>query len=233
MNLKHWAIAAACIAVIGIPASAGWKVEGAETYEPPNPPSATVSISNTRTFDAAPDAVWKAAVAHLSATSFALDQVAKESSLITLSFSVADPEKVLDCGQVHDWVSNMRGKREYRFAGSQALAQYELFGKGSIWAVTRTVTVQGKVNVFFADAGTPESPKVTVRVTARFVPERKAEAHFPLDYQKPEYDTVVGAVTTGEEGKMGGVTCYSTYSLEKSILDGIASSLPTPTTPTP
>jgi hypothetical protein len=65
------------------------------TYTPPTPrPPLDLTVVSSRGFDH----TWDALVNYASATRFSIDEFEKDSGLLTLSDSPADPQSVVDCG---------------------------------------------------------------------------------------------------------------------------------------
>ena len=68
-------------------------------YTPPEPrPAVTVELISNSDFES----TWSALIEYTASTSFSIDEFERESGLMTLSFSTADPKTIVDvveCGQ--------------------------------------------------------------------------------------------------------------------------------------
>ena len=69
------------------------------TYVPPVP--FTESGANVIKVDKPFDEVWEALIEYSSKSFFAIKNFEKESGLLTLSFGLSEPEKYVDCGEIH------------------------------------------------------------------------------------------------------------------------------------
>lgn len=226
--------AAAVVGVIAIfavanPVSAGWRVEGAGKYIAPTPVPQSAAI-NSRELDVSRDAAWTALVSYMSRASFAIDQVSKESGLLTIKFSAPDPTVLVNCGTITSWVSNLRGRRDYSFEGASANETYETFERGTLFGIDRTVRLSGGVNIFIVAAS---DDRAIVRVNARYALQKHIVLHDVATEMlgrggRTVLDSTI-AFNTGEEGIDDGAAratrCVGTFSLERQILDGITAEI--------
>lgn len=221
-------------AVLATPGLATAKLlDGGASY---TPPTTSLQIENSRDLALPYDAAWRAVVAHLAETSFVIDNIDKDSGLITVSFSVSDPRAAVDCGQWSYWVKNMRGRRDYNNEGAAPFAAYELLDNRTLVNVERSVSLSGKFNILVT-APTDKSSKV--KVTARFVHSvslKVAPLILDRNFRRVEPRTFTDSMgfNSGQEAQLpGGQTkCRSNGSLEKQVLDGISASLPDIVLPT-
>lgn len=201
-------------------------VDGGANY---TPPTTSLQVKNTRDLAAPYDKAWRSVVAHLSDTSFVIDNIDKDSGLITVSFSVADPRTAVDCGQWAFWVKNLRGRRDYSVDGAAPYAKYEYLNDGTLTNIERSTTLSGKLNILVT---APTDTASKVKVTARFVQSmslKVAPLLFDSNFRRVEPRTFTESVgfTTGEEAQIpdGQTICRSNGQLEKQILDGISTAL--------
>src|SRR5690606_5436389 len=61
-------------------------------------PASEYSINKTRNVKLGFDEAWDAAVYSLSSTFYTINNIAKESRIINVSFRLSDPKKYIDCG---------------------------------------------------------------------------------------------------------------------------------------
>ena len=193
-------------------------------------PTASLQVDNARELVVPYDKAWKAVVAHLSDTSFVIDNIDKDSGLITVSFSVSDPRTAVDCGQWSYWVKNLRGRRDYNNEAAAPYAKYELLLDGNLATVERSTTLSGKFNILVT---APTEITSKVKVTARFVQSvslKISPLMLDMNFRRVEPRTFTESVgfNTGQEAQIpGGQTlCRSKGHLEKEILDGISNALP-------
>lgn len=208
------------------PAYGGWRIEGGHSYKEPEKPSAEVRAA---TLEASRDAVWTATVSYLSQTAFAIDQLSKESGLLSIKFSEPDPRRVIDCGVYSTWVSNMRGRRDYSIDGAQPQAMFEEFGQGKIFGIERTVTLTGVVNIFVLAV---DSSHTSVRINVRYVAQKRNVVHDRaaeiVDRASPAVLSSAIMFNSGEVGvddNGSGTKCVSRFAIEKQLLEGITAEL--------
>lgn len=198
-------------------------LDGGANY---TPPSTTLQVDNARDFSAPYDKTWKAVVAHLSDTSFVIDNIDKDSGLITVSFSVSDPRTAVDCGGWTYWVKNLRGRRDYNNDAAAPYAQYEVLQSGTLTNIERSAALAGKFNILVTS---PTEQTSRVKVTARFVQNLSfkvtplaLDSNFrrvgPLTFNES-----IG-FNTGQEGQISGgqTVCRSKGKLESEVLDGVS-----------
>jgi hypothetical protein len=131
-------------------AIAGGVLSGcASSYQAPASPP---TISNEKIVALPFDDAWDRLVDHVSESFFVIDNVAKESGLLTLSYSVDRPSRLIDCGHVTK-PGNLAGG-----AWDGPYADY--------LATRGNARLGGKMNVLVkrVDGGSTK-----VRVTARYV----------------------------------------------------------------
>ena len=221
--MKNATIAFVCMTFL-VPSVASAKlVDGGASYVPPTAP---LKVDNAREFSVPYDKAWKAVVAHLSETSFVIDNIDKDSGLITVSFSVSDPRTAVDCGQWSYWVKNLRGRRDYSNEGAAPYAKYEFLQDGTLTNIERSVALSGKFNILVTS---PTDSTSRVKVTARFVQSitlKVAPLAVDMNFQRvaPRTFTESMGFTTGQEAQIpGGQTiCRSNAKFELQILDSIS-----------
>jgi hypothetical protein len=213
--------------IVSVPLGAGWRVEGDTSYKPPAQP--LTPPEKSAKFDAPRDLVWTAVVSYLSQTAFAIDQISKESGLISIKFSEPDPRRAIDCGVLTTWVSNMRGRRDYTVEGAQPQAEFEEYGKGKLVGIERTVSLSGVINIFVLAV---DEVHTTVRVNVRYVAQKRNVVHDRaaeiVDHAAPAVLSSTVAFNSGEIGEddNGSPTrCVSRFTIEKQILSGVAADL--------
>ena len=86
-------------------------------YAPPS--RAIAQNANVKVIKRSRDDVWSAAVPALGKQFFVINNIEKASGLMNVSYN-GDPEKYIDCGRITSYVKNLRGERNYEFAGAKA-----------------------------------------------------------------------------------------------------------------
>jgi hypothetical protein len=116
-------------------------------------PTAAPKRDNERVVPLGFDAAWTRLIDHASQTFFVIDNVAKESGLLTLSFGSDNPAKFIDCGQVKAaWTAASGG------GWTGPYAEYARIYLGG--------TLTGKMNILLQEV---DANSTKLRVTARYV----------------------------------------------------------------
>ena len=185
--------------------------------------------ANTMVYNSNINKVWDAAIKSIGEKFFVLDNIQKDSKIITLSYSVSDPAAYIDCGQVTAETKGASNSGTYTYQGAQAEAVYYI-GDPNIphpQPVRRTARLEGKVNIIFVEEG---KDKTKVTVNTRYVMSVKFESRrwVPAGYFMPVSESRNVTFNTGQEGVGEGgsnLRCVTKYTLEKSILEGIKDKL--------
>ena len=215
----------AILLLVCVSAHAGWRIEGETKYKPPESVTGQAA-SRVLDLEASRDTVWMATVSYISQTSFAIDQISKDSGLVSIKFSEADPRRVIDCGILDLWVSNLRGRRTYTVEGAQPQALFEEYAKGKILGVERSVALTGVINIFVISI---DQTHTSVRLNVRYVVAKRNVIHDVaaemLGNVPPTVLTSSIAFNSGEVGSDDGgsaTKCASRFVLERQLLEGIA-----------
>ena len=194
-------------------------------------PPPTYQPENTMTYDADLDRTWEAAIKSISEKFFVLDNIQKDSRILTLTFSAQNPNDYIDCGTVTYTLSGgASGNGPTTFPG--AIANIPLSapdGTPHPKPGVRTARLEGKINIVLS----PEGKNMTrATVNVRYVMSLKYEGqryvHVGWNGMMMPYTTSsVMGFTTGQEGvsDSGILHCVTRYTLEKMILDGIKTKL--------
>ena len=182
---------------------------------------------NTMVYNSNVNKVWDAAIKSIGEKFFVLDNIQKDSKIITLSFGADNPDNYIDCGRVTVDTKGMSNSGTYSYAGAQAMATYYVADPGMPHPqpVTRTARLEGKANIVFAEEG---KDKTRVTVNARYVLAVKFEGQRLVvgawtSYLMPTSNSRAASFNTGQEGTLEGtpLRCVTRYTLEKTILEGI------------
>lgn len=181
--------------------------------------------STTRIFNASYDKVWKAAVDSIGKSFFVLENIEKDSGIMSLSFSSKNPSDFIDCGTTVD-SGKLHGK-DYSLSYSNTDTHLMK------WLTLNDIPVQcarglkfnGKSNIIVNKISTD---KTSVNVNTRYIVALTYTCSLPYQVgfntfykeQSVNYEMVF---TGNERGtfEQGGMSCVSKKTLEKNILDNI------------
>lgn len=196
-------------------------VAGNTAYTPPPAPTPSTP-SNIRAFDTPIDRVWQALSSYASQNFFVVDNIEKDSYFMNLSFSAADPTEYIDCGRITSSVKNLRGERTYDFESAKASQQFEASEGGNLYGISRTVQLNGKINVFLTKL---TDSTTSGRVNVRYVVTRQVQVRDVMGKEAPP-TTITFSFSSGGRGSGELMQCQPKNVLEASILDGISAALP-------
>lgn len=207
----------ASIMMIGLTGCAGRIAYTPPAVQPPSMDNKTVA----RSFDR----VWKDSTDALARGPWVIESQDRNTGLIVLRFA-GNPEKYLDCGIVDSSVSNPRPgapfTREYRFPGASPQQTYEQIVYGNIYDVTRTVGLNGAINVLFERLGRQST---RASVNAQYEVTRTANiSNTPTGrFYAPIKDSV--SFSSHSQGTLPGpgraTQCVATGQLEREVLAAI------------
>lgn len=180
--------------------------------------------STTRIFDAPYDKVWKAAVDSIGKSFFVLENIEKDSGIMSLSFSSKNPSDFIDCGTTFE-SGKLHGK-DYSLTYDNTdtqLIKWITINDIPIQG-NRTLNLNGKSNIIINKIS---SNKTSVSINTRYVVSLNYV--YSLPYQVgfntfyKEHAVNYEMVFTGSEKGIfkRGMTCVSKKTLEKNILDNI------------
>lgn len=200
------------------------------------PPADYANEPFSRVYDAPLNKVWAAAIASISEDFFVLDNIEKDSHIITLSFSSQNPEQFIDCGQ--RIITNTGGMSKSGTQYVNFAKQHESFylsdGTPHPKEAVSNSNLTGKANIVFTALS---NSKTKVTINARYVLSGTitAQQFIPVGlngYMQTVSENYSATFNTNQDGKLasssfgsGSATCKSRRVLEKSILDGIQKKL--------
>ena len=194
------------------------------------PPQTNVE-KNTRIFNGNIEKVWDATIKAVGESFFVIDNIERDSKIITLSFSVQNPNDFIDCGIINITNSSgMSGRGTTSIQGAQATATYlATDGTPHPKPTLRTTTLSGKSNIILSREG---SNSTNVKVVTRYalLVNHEGSKWIPVGfggYSQPMQSSQSVAFNTGEigTGSKGQLQCTSRYTLEDTLLDLIAKKL--------
>ena len=189
-------------------------------------PTVDTKKQNSRVFNKPLAMVWDAAIKSIGEDFFVLDNIEKDSKIITLSYSVDNPANYIDCGTVTVTTSGgASGNGAFTHGYADRFVSYN-HGEGLYphpSSIARKAALDGKANIIFTEEG-PNQTRVTIN--ARYI--------LGVNFEVVRFDgmtsTRVSNITfnTGQEGigATGEARCRTKFVLEQGILDGIGVRLP-------
>lgn len=187
-------------------------VSSDRNYAPPRAPA--TATQNFKEVERPKEEIWSALVAGLGSQFFVINNMDKASGFINVSYS-GDPEKYVDGGELYFKVENMRGPREYRFPGSRADAQYEVFQNGILMGITRRLSLDGRMNVVVSE---PSPGRTRVTVNTRYVITLNATSQNAMGQPMMPHTQTISFDTGGEAKLTGGTTFRPTGAFEAAVL---------------
>ena len=183
---------------------------GTLAYTPPNAPAPTGS---TLLLAKRPDEVWQWVVSTAHRVGFIVERLDNAGGVIELSYR-GNPEPYVDCGRVVSQVSNLRGKRTYRFPAAASFVEYEFMTGQEIVVIDRSMQLESQVSVRIAARG-PNETHVWTRaryLLKRILVVRDTEGRSRTTTQAVQFDSGQSAAFAGA------VTCVATGRLEQAAL---------------
>ena len=164
---------------------------------------------------------WDVYVAELSKTFFVINNIAKESRIINVSFSTNTPSEYIDCGYSNRTFNHyLTGEKsfDYKFADTSHY-QEEIEDTNLIRTIIRITSLNGRINIFMA----PKGDQTLLRANALYnwsvnLSSRQMSAG-PLVYQG-KIALALSSRKSGEREYQGEkIQCRAKGTLEKSLLE--------------
>ena len=160
--------------------------------------------------------VWENTVENLTKSFFVINNIAKESNIINVSFSINNnTKKYIDCGYttltVNDEVNLVNQSTSY--------ATYPFVYKASpvdiyVGRGERTQSLDGRINLFIKKL---ENKTTVYRVNIRYILKRNLKRYTREGHQYLNENRTV-SFNSGDEGSFGKLRCRSTGALERQML---------------
>lgn len=188
-------------------------------------PPSEYDVQETKIYNKPYDSVWKAVVQSIGSSYFVLENIEKDSGILSLSFSAQTPDDIIDCGMIEETGTVYMKKYELKYKGTaNNITKTVLTDNGLTGTALRKFSVSGKSNILVKSVGS-KSTQVTVKT--RYVVELKYNVL--LQGALAPIQTHNSMQFTGKEigtfNVPGSMTCRSKGTLERSIFDGIEKSL--------
>lgn len=179
-------------------------------------------IKNTRVYNKGYDEVWKATVDSIATNFWSIDNVQKDSGIITISFATDEASRWVDCGMMHHVVT--QGVQDITYSMTDPnVALKQAVGGGNVWDVVRTVRLIAKSNIIVKKEGSSKT-RVTINTNYNLVCKYGAPLITPLvgaPFYFGQPTTSSQNFTTIKEGRDNEQICRSKNTLEENILDAI------------
>lgn len=215
--------------VMALGAGCGAKID--TTITPPS----EHAVANSRTFNASYDKVWKATIASIGESFFVLENIEKDSGILSLSFSVKTPNDYIDCGSLSE-SGNLEGGKKYDnfFLGAETPVTRFIAFNGQSAPCYREVSLSGKSNIIVEKTG---KNSTTVKVNTRYVVDLTNNVTYLIMLNAFQSVSRTEAIknqmvfTSHETGifsnmpKENSMQCRSRFTLEQQILDAIQEKL--------
>lgn len=181
-------------------------------------------IQETKIYRKPYDKVWKAVVESIGSSYFVLENIEKDSGILSLSFSTQTPKDLIDCGTVIETGTIQMQKYSLTYDGTETNLVKKLVTKNGIPGESlRKFSLSGKANVLVQSVGKNET-KVTVKT--RYVVEL-GYTHYIQGALAPVKTLNTMHFTGKETGQFDtnmnipSLQCRSKGTLEMSIFNGI------------
>ncbi len=183
-------------------------------YTEPTPAKYDTSININKPIEQ----VWAKLIPALSKSFFVVNNIDKQSGFINVSYS-GDPEKYIDCGNIHYEVTNAAGSRTYDFPGARASARYETMNVNApipLWRHNRTMGLDGRINIVLEIA--PESGTM-ITVNAKYVVAKSINSVAASGQTNSMNETISFNSNGGTRFPQGQTYCVATGKMESDLLE--------------
>ena len=196
-------------------------------------PPSEHAVVNSRTFNAPYDKVWKATITSIGESFFVLENIEKDSGILSLSFSVKKPNDYIDCGSISESGNlNLREKYSNFFLGAETPVKRFVEFNGQAVPCYREIFLSGKSNIIVERTG---KNSTNVKVNTRYIVDLVNNVTYfvPINAYRGVHRTEAVknqmAFTSHEIGSFSnyetGLKCRSRFTLEQQILDAIEAKL--------
>ncbi len=200
---------------------------GTYKYTKPIPPK---KIPNSCVVNKDIETVWKDTINYVGSTAYVIDNIARDSYIITLSFTEDKTDQYINCGSCEFSVKGLRIEKSFKFNSNTPYTNYLMYEKSvkKIKHLERRMKLSGKINIILMKLGENKT-RVKVNTTYSIV---KSGEIFYLNDLYPEdkfyvtpYTLKMFFTTTGKGTDTSDMICYPSFKLEKDILMGIVKKL--------
>lgn len=229
--MRAIALSVCCIAFVGCASAAK------TTFLTTNPTDH--DVANEVLVEKPFEEVWDSLVAELSKSFFVVNNIAKDSRLINLSFSTDQPEEYVDCGRTTR--TYKKGSEDYTYDYAIAEDSAYKFSKQlatnayANYDIARATGLEGRINVYVA----PQGGGTKVSVNCRYVFSVKTSGTYetiggaleirqdagpiPSEERALTFNTgAPGHADWGTPSQSVQVTCVSRGVLESTILEMVS-----------
>jgi hypothetical protein len=162
---------------------------------------------------------WNTYVGELSKSFFVINNIAKDSGIINVSYSTDQLSRFADCGHTDLTSSHPATGEEHLSYQTADSAVYNMGQEGTniLWTVTRKTHLEGRVNIYMAPQGGGET---LLRVNAKYVWSVSHSGVSNVGTQAPGENWTLDFSSTAAGKTVGAdpVTCAATGELERELL---------------
>ena len=181
------------------------------------------TVSSSQVFTAPYDKVWKATIDAIAESFWSLDNIEKDSGILTLSCVFDNPETWVDCGSVHHTANFGAQKQDITYPLASKY-QRVLWADKNAWAwMDRTISVSAKSNILVKKTGKNESTVTINTIYNLNLAYEPVWAMIPV--RKESKSMTFSHKTPGSFDTPGSMICRSKNALEQAILKAIAKKL--------
>ncbi len=193
---------------------------GTFKYTEPVPPT---EIPNTCVVNKNINMVWKDTINYLGNTAYVIDNIAKDSYIITLSFTENKTDKYVNCGSCEFSVEGFRIDENHNFNSNSPYTEYKTYDENSkrILHIERRMKLTGKINVTLMNLG---ENKTRIKVGVTYFVLKDGEFYrlsilYPENmYYMGKYESKLYFTTYSNDKDKSKMVCYPSFKLEKDIL---------------
>lgn len=215
-----------CLLVLAVVVAVGTGCAGKVTTEFVRPEEHP--IMESKVYNYPYEKVWKAVVQSIGSSYFVLENIEKDSGILSLSFAAQNPGDFVDCGVVKEHGTVVMRAYDNTFAGTASNIQRKFVtDQGVPGEMIRSCSLSGKANVLVQSLG-PKQTRVTIRTRYVFTLTNMVMpygAPAPVKMEATMNFTGSEVGTFPDTNKLQSLQCRSRGTLEISILDGIEKGL--------
>lgn len=196
---------------------------GCGTIQRNTTPPPDYQAEDSRVFNQPYEKVWQAVVQSVGSSFFILDNIQKDSGILTLSFSVQDPNEYIDCGIMNTQGTGLYSSRSISIPWASAGPYVEPNPHPTLGVINlvHSNTLSGKVNILVQKLGAKQT-KVSIKT-------RYVLVHTGIVQETGTHASHTMSFNGNETGKFSNspnsIVCKSRGTMDKMILDNIAKEL--------
>lgn len=184
-------------------------------------PPQTYDFQDSKIYNYSYDRVWDAVVKAVGSSYFVLENIEKDSGILSLSFSSQQPKNYIDCGHIREYGTIQMEKYELEYDGADSSVLRRVANpQGIPCTAHRALSLSGKSNILVSKIS---KNKTQVMIRTRYIAELLYTVNIYGHLPEVIKNTIV--FTGKEVGNVGGnknnMQCRSKGILESSIFESI------------